>query len=842
MVGFFCDMRLLRSGIFWTGLLAVLVCISCVCHANDDFVTIRNAGFEDGFAHWNRAGDGGMSLVMQEAARTGAFGLRVSDESETSGSSLVSERFPVKGGLMYQLRFYSRMISGKGIAVYLRFYKDGEKIDQHAREVGEAEEWRPRTLEVVAPEGSDEADIWIHSYNKALVKADFDDFAVIGREMKEAPPWAPTYKIRPEEKDRLTEADIPGPDGLVYPDWRMAGRRNDASGDLPVLMSAEDFAPRQGENISDLLREGIRKAREAGGGILQIPEGTFYLDEALVVKGDNTWIRGAGMGKTRLLFREHIPAGTLQWFNWADTGKTAGPDTVLEVRANPRGLRRVALLHNGEVLHEMVRQANASWGNRFALRLDGKLLIEQLGTGEFVLEAVAEYADAPEVRREFPVSLSEEADAGVSPDHHAAFIFAGRGLYGDPVLLAADAVRGTRVLMLPEGHGLRVGERIALEAPATPRWNALVGNQARWGTYRANQYEVVGVDGERVTLNQPLRIDFPVIDGAFVRRIGVLSGGGVEDFSLEQVRKTDTTGLEKEPLIMWYPIEDLWTGGITFNYVWDGMIRNVEIRNAGRNPVYLTKSKFCEIRDCRVDGALFLGNGGTGYAGLERSYDCLIDGLETHGLRHSPNVQWSASGNVIRNGRFFGSDAQWHAGWTSENLFENNRIVLREEDMANGAYGHAFYASGPDSRIHGPQGPRNVVYGNDVEAPHGGIYMLGGNEAWIIAYNRFVIEKGYAVSGKLKSFDHIIRNNVFLIRSPSDPAILFRSPNCTGIELVDNVFYGPIKTAAGFQGGYGKFLVEKGSRIEPLPADGGLPPKPEPPVESIYLWQKGLKN
>ena len=37
------------------------------------------------------------------------------------------------------------------------------------------------------------------------------------------PRWEPVYKIKPGETDRLTAADVVGPDGIVYPDWRYAG-------------------------------------------------------------------------------------------------------------------------------------------------------------------------------------------------------------------------------------------------------------------------------------------------------------------------------------------------------------------------------------------------------------------------------------------------------------------------------------------------------------------------------------------------------------------------------------------------------------------------------------------
>ena len=34
-----------------------------------------------------------------------------------------------------------------------------------------------------------------------------------------APPWESQYKIKPDEKARLTAADVVGPDGIVYPNW-----------------------------------------------------------------------------------------------------------------------------------------------------------------------------------------------------------------------------------------------------------------------------------------------------------------------------------------------------------------------------------------------------------------------------------------------------------------------------------------------------------------------------------------------------------------------------------------------------------------------------------------------
>ena len=820
-------------------LLAFFILISG--YSFSETVPVANAGFEESFAHWNCTDDGGMSQVLTDAARApGIFGLRVIDTSASHGSSVQSERFPVHPGYLYSISFDSRMSSGRGIAVYIRFYGSAEERTQKSLEIGSSVEWKRRTLDAIAPPGATEAEIWIHSYNSGNVVADFDNFSVSATEVSIDPPWTPTYKIKPSEPHRLTDADVVGPEGVVYPDWRMAGV---SSWTLPAVFAEErKFSHKINEDISKDIDAAIQSAKQKGGGLICLPAGTFYLDHSIIIDGSNIVIRGAGSDQTRLIFRDRIPMGTLRWVNWAGTDSRVAADSVVEVQANPCRLVRIEVSCEGSPVQSLVQKANKSWGNRFALRMTGEQLLSQLGSGTHVLDAKAHYSTGQSFTQRFTINLSVECSGGPLPDHHAAFVFAGRGLQGDKIFLTADAARGSRILRLSPGHGLKTGDRIWLEAPATSRWNKLVDNRAPWGTYRANQYEIIAAQGDEVTINQPLRIEFPLIDAPFVQRMDVISGCGLEGLTLEQEVVTKEYDAGINPITYWYPIEDLWTDGVAFNYVWNSRISDVRVMNAGRNPIYLVRSKFCEILNSECEGTLFKGNGGTGYFGLERTYDCLVDSIVTHGLRHAPDLQWSSSGNVIRNGHFKGSDGQWHAGWTSENLFENNVIESTFADLTNGCYGWGLFASGPDSSFHGPQGPRNVVYRNDISAPKGGLCMLGGNEGWIIEYNRFRVEEGYAVRGKVKSFDHIIKGNVFIVKKPKDPAIAFLSPDCTGVELINNVLYGPVLNISGFIDNPGTFEVNEGNRIEPLPRVGTFPPRPTPFVESIFLWQRTLAD
>lgn len=799
---------------------------------------LPNPGFEEGATGWFFDGDGGMSTVSPEAAASGNFGLRVVDESTEAGSSALSPKIKVTPGTGLRLSFRARLVSGSGIGVYIRFY------DLRGRRLSEKDDanippstkgWKVHTLETLVPDKAATVELWVHSYDKTRVVVDFDDFLLETFTPEVKPPWEPAYKLDPNEAERLTEADVPGPDGIVYPDWSKAGVPGGIP-EVPVVVSPEFFQGLEGENISPRLKEAFAKAVEKGGGAVLLPPGEFYIEESIIIRHDGLVLRGAGKDRTTLIFRDRVPYGSIRLFNWADTGNVTGPGGCVEFQANPRALAGIVVESDGQKLKEITRASNVqAWGNRFALRFTGDELLSQLGPGTHQIKVTVTYGNGETFTQTLPVSLVSNYDTPVGPDQNGIVVFVGAGRLGPEIPLTTDGLRGSRVLHLQPGHDLKPGDRLQIEAPETERWRLIVGNRAPSSRFRVAQFEVEGVEGDKITLSQPLRIDFPLEDGSFVQKIGTVEKSGLEDLTLRQEAFLRDPSAEKIPGVNWYPTEDLWVSGITASYGWGCWARNVKVENACRNPIYLTRSKFCEVRDCDVDGALFKGGGGTGYVGFERSFDCLMDGVTTLGMRHAPDLQWGAAGNVIRNGHFIGSDGQWHAGWTNENLFEGNVISSTEADRANGCYGFGLFASGPDSPLHGPQGPRNVVYNNDITSPKDGLHMRGGNEGWIIAHNRFRIGNGRAVYGKEKSFDHTIRGNVFIIEKPIEPVVFFEAPNCTGIELVDNTFEGPIREVVGFRGGLGALAREEGNQIASAGSDT---PRPSPEVPSIFEWQR----
>ena len=150
----------------------------------------------------------------------------------------------------------------------------------------------------------------------------------------------------------------------------------------------------------------------------------------------------------------------------------------------------------------------------------------------------------------------------------------------------------------------------------------------------------------------------------------------------------------------------------------------------------------------------------------------------------------------------------------------------------HGSYGYGAWASPPEDTAHGPNGPRNVVYNCDISSPRAGLWMGGMNENWLILHNRFVVEAGVGVFAKDSSFDHIISDNVFVLRDEKSPMVYLATPDCIGVELLGNRLYGGNGTLAD---GAGKPAVMEGNETLALTDDI---PRPQPAVASIYDWQQ----
>lgn len=627
----------------------------------------------------------------------------------------------------------------------------------------------------------------------------------------DTPPWKGTYKIRAHETEKLTAADVMGPDGIAYPNWTNVG----IPGGIPVLantLSAADFGmvPNDDRDDSAALKKAVASLRAQGGGVLFIPEGVYYLDRPVEIKGDNMVLRGAGMKKTRLISRFSMKDSAPE-FDDITKDQAIGPTNFVYTWVDPEGMTEIKLEANGKLVKKTAYSGR--WEKIFLYRFTGIELLAADGPGRKKLTATVSYIDGTTRKISSEVLLTDEKVAGDRAyGTLAALLFRGEGVQGGLIPLARDGLRGEMSLEVADGHGLKAGDRIIVNAPNTTRWRKLLRNDHVGGSYRRNMYEITAVEGNRILLPEALRIDFPLIDGSTVQKFRPQLHCGVEDLGVENANDT---------LLF----------SVVFEYGWESWVRGLEVIKTGNKALYMPNSKRCEVRDSVFDRS-WINEGGMAYIGWEHSYDSLMENVTTYDMRHAPVYQWSSSGNVIRNSEFYNSDAQWHAGWTNENLFEG---LIVESSQDGGSYGNGMWSSGPEDMGHGPNGPRNVIYNCNITSTKGGVWMGGMNEAWLFLYNRFVVGRGPAIIAKAASFDHIIQGNVFVVLEPYPAAIYLGSRDSIGIELINNRFYGDVDQMVG---GNARPAVEKDNRI----LQSGNIARPHAPVRSIYEWQQERRD
>ena len=159
---------------------------------------LANPGFEEEYASWD--GEKTMSLILPEAARTGNFGLRVVDNSTTTGSELRQTGLAVKPESTYALQFWARSEKAHTVGVYLIFLDEQGK---HLNRVSlrneiclalpKQPEWYQFTLVAKAPAAAQAVTVRIHSFNAATGVADLDDFTLLELTAEEAKTMRTTF-------------------------------------------------------------------------------------------------------------------------------------------------------------------------------------------------------------------------------------------------------------------------------------------------------------------------------------------------------------------------------------------------------------------------------------------------------------------------------------------------------------------------------------------------------------------------------------------------------------------------------------------------------------------------
>lgn len=163
-----------------TFLALLLLTLPPLARAGDS-PPLPNADFEQQLTGWSNPFK--MGSTSTDSAHGGKLGLHVEDADPEKGSAIDSATLPVEPGQTYQLNFWARNLSGKGLGVYLKFSDaSGQPVatppDHSMLELPVDSDWKMYVICCTAPPDAARCHVFIHSYTNALVTADLDDFAL----------------------------------------------------------------------------------------------------------------------------------------------------------------------------------------------------------------------------------------------------------------------------------------------------------------------------------------------------------------------------------------------------------------------------------------------------------------------------------------------------------------------------------------------------------------------------------------------------------------------------------------------------------------------------------------
>ncbi|MEU7000136.1 discoidin domain-containing protein [Nonomuraea sp. NPDC046570] len=522
------------------------------------------------------------------------------------------------------------------------------------------------------------------------------------------------------------------------PDWSKAGYRGGAalpgpgelSGDAACHITATELASQYGVRADGSDATGgiqaavdaIRTTCTPSAGYtklssITLPEGRITITGELALDADYLLLKGAGMGKTVLVFRPGVDTRydtlTEDGSDWDEDGMTHGAG-----------------------------KGGWMWPGRGLLRVQTRAVSPKYAT---------DHASAPANRKDlFTGSINQHWASGIPLREGSA---AGTTL----VKLAANA----NMALFKAGGYLWVGAANSVKFYQ----QQTVTNTAQYMNLHMRQqiFQIASVDaaGRNLTLDKPLEYDLPVnstSDGSAaiagtvypsrVTPLKIVQGVGIEDLTLTQ----DMAGMPKlgggtyalDPADARFNYGNMAPEysqhGIVLKWAANSWIRRVGTEMTGSHAVVTESAKNIQVQESVFNGSWNKGKGGNGYFRGSRVWDSLYAYNTSRNLRHF-TFQWSASDNVAI-GNDFDSDVNVHGGWERRNLFENNKVVVPFEHASKNCQANCgeeggggpddstwwpiWWAAGPKAaKWSGSSGPQNVVYNNVMrkQTTQGGPYQ-----------------------------------------------------------------------------------------------------------------------
>ncbi len=322
-----------------------------------------------------------------------------------------------------------------------------------------------------------------------------------------------------------------------------------------------------------------------------------------------------------------------------------------------------------------------------ALPIGGGVVYAPAGT--YRLTSTLELGDGQVLRGAGADATSLRFDLGGSSDPAIEMVTYERG---DWVAISAGFAKGSTTLTLADASGITAPTFAEIQQAndptvmyTEPEW------EADWAESSVGEMvRVVAVEGNTVTLAEPLHHSYRADLDPVFRTQGLVERAGVERLHLERLDGGDGDAIAMKNAA----------------YTW---VREVESEMTVRAHVGVSAVYGCEIRDSYFHHSHDYGGGGHGYGTSLGNHvtNCLVENNVFASLRHSMIIQVGANGNVF--GYNFSRDSHddsgnllpdisLHGHFPFMNLFEGNIV----EEIGISDYW-------------GPVGPGNTLLRNCVE-------------------------------------------------------------------------------------------------------------------------------
>jgi len=255
--------------------------------------------------------------------------------------------------------------------------------------------------------------------------------------------------------------------------------------------------------------------------------------------------------------------------------------------------------------------------------------------------------------------------------------------------LDADIKAGDNIITLKNASYLKADDYIRIQAENTESWLVESGNENIIGnintgknTLRENIVQIESIDGDVVTLKQPVDYDMQVSE-VTIKVLNLLENVSLKDFSVNYDLGEIDDVLYQNTLDAYKKVNaiqvDL-TAGIN--------IESVKVANAPSHALEVRSSLQPYVNDYTADGSYNKGGGGNGYGlHLVETFHGKFEDLELLDMRHSfVFSSWSAENHNDINISFMNRDLNYHGSNDTNNKVVIENAAYDSGDLDNLAY------------------------------------------------------------------------------------------------------------------------------------------------------------